>query len=190
VNGSRLPRTIRLDPSDAVVFAEAAAPGEWAVTGTFLFAGCDTEALGRKARIAFRTGFLGIASFGFSTLVVVTEARDDERAAAIETLTGQLVDRLGAPDAQTARAAAAEEIAFAADLCAGHAVGTLVALHRGQDADGAIRERFRTLRPRGETTLGGAGLRGHDKAFFAVESDEAEPEAPVDLVALLKARRS
>lgn len=33
----KLPRTLRLDPSDTFVFAQAAEPGEWAVTGTFLF---------------------------------------------------------------------------------------------------------------------------------------------------------
>lgn len=189
MNTLRLLRTIRLDPSDTVVFTEAAAPGDWAVTGTFLFAGRDAEALSRKERIAFRTGFLGVASFGFSTLVVVTEAREDERAEAVGTLAGQLMDRLGAPDRVTALVAAEEEIGLAAELCAGHAVGTLIALHRTQDADGAIRERFRTLRPREETALGGAALRGHDKAFFVVESDEAGPEGKVDLVALLKARR-
>ena len=30
---TRLPRTLRLDPSDGVVFERAAAPGEWAVPG-------------------------------------------------------------------------------------------------------------------------------------------------------------
>ena len=37
----KLPRTIRLDPSDTFVYACAAEPGEWAVTGTFLFFGID-----------------------------------------------------------------------------------------------------------------------------------------------------
>jgi len=189
VTGLRLPRTIRLDPSDTVVFAAAAEPGEWGVTGTFLFAGRDPEGFGRKERIAFRTAFLGVASFGFSTLVVVTEARDEDREDAVATLAGQIAGRFAAPDMAAARAAAGEEIGFAAEICAGHAPGTLIALHRAADRDGAIRERFRTLRPRAETVLGGAGLRGHDKAFCAVETDESEPPERVDLVALLKARR-
>jgi hypothetical protein len=185
-SAGRLPRTIRLDASDTVVFATAAVPGEWAVSGTFLFAGRDPERFARKERIAFRTGFLGLASFGFSTLVVVSEADAAERAAAAETLARQLVARLGAPDMTTARDAAQEELAFAAELCADHAVGTLVALHRTIDADGALRERFRTLRPRESTSLGAGHLRGHDKAFFVVETDEDEPEAPVDLAGLMK----
>src|SRR5688500_20043599 len=99
----RLPRTIRLDASDTVVFSVAAEPGEWAVAGTFVFAGRSPETLSRKEQIAFRTGFLGIASFGHSTLVVVSEASEEERAAAVEALAGQLVARLGAPDTATAR---------------------------------------------------------------------------------------
>jgi hypothetical protein len=33
----KLPRTIRLDPSDIFVFERAADPGEWAVSGDFVF---------------------------------------------------------------------------------------------------------------------------------------------------------
>jgi hypothetical protein len=185
----RLPRTIRLDRSDSVVFAQAAEPGEWAVAGTFLFAGRDVAALSRKDRIAFRSGFVGLGALGFSTLVVVSEATEAERAAAVEALAGHLVSRFGAPDLATARPAAEEEIAYAAGLCEGHAVNTLIALHREQAPDGTIRERFRTLRPRPQTSLGAGHLRGHDKAFFVVESEgEEAPEERVDLVELLKGK--
>ena len=131
-------RTIRLDPSDTFVFARAAEPGEWAVTGSFLFWGRDVAALAGKERAAFRSGFVGVSSLGFSTLVVAQPIRPDERAAAIDSLARHLVDRLGAPDLDTARAAAAEEIAFAASL-AEHDEGTLVAMHRAFE-DGEIRE--------------------------------------------------
>ena len=43
-----LPRTIRLDPSDTVVFSRAAEPGEWAVPGAFLFWARAIGAMGRK----------------------------------------------------------------------------------------------------------------------------------------------
>ena len=33
----KFPRTIRLDPSDTFVFERAAEPGEWAVSGAFVF---------------------------------------------------------------------------------------------------------------------------------------------------------
>lgn len=172
MNAGRLPRTIRLDASDASVFTDAASPGEWAVTGAFLFADRDPESLTRKEAIAFTTGFLGIASFGFSTLAVVSEARADERQAAVEALAAQFAARLGAPSLDAARPAAEEEIAFAASLCDGHAPGTLIALHRTRDPDGTIRERFRSLRPRAGTTLD-----CHQTPFVAVEADAPEDVA-------------
>jgi hypothetical protein len=179
-----LPRTIRLDPSDTVVFARAAEPGEGAVPGTFLFSGRDPESLGRKEKVAFRSGFLGIDSFGHSTLVVVQQASPAERAATVERLARQLVERLGPPDERTARPAAEEEITFAADLCRCHALNTLIALHRGREEDGSIRERFRTLKPRDETAFSAGYLQGHDKAFFIVESEEEDEGHAVDLLAL------
>ena len=42
------------------------------------------ETLAGKERQAFRAGFLGIGSFGWSTLAVVTEASAEERAAYLE----------------------------------------------------------------------------------------------------------
>lgn len=190
MSGGLLLRTIRLDASDTVIFADPAEPGEWAVAGGFLWPGRDPERMGRKERIAFRSGFIGIASFGFSTLAVVSEASAAERSKAVETLAAALVARLGAPDRATARPAAEEEIAYSATLCEGHAPGTLVALHRSLDASGAIREQFRTLRPRAETSLGGGHLRGHDRAFSVVETDAPEDmEDRVDLVALLRGKR-
>lgn len=179
-----LPRTIRLDPSDTVVFAHAAEPGEWAVPGTFIFAGRDPKRLGRKEQVAFRSGFLGIDSFGYSTLVAVQQASEEEREVAIGRLARQFVKELGAPDERTARPAAEEEIAYAADLCRGHAVNTLIALHRGHEEGGAIRERFRTLKPRDETAFSAGYLQGHDKAFFIVESEEENHDHAVDLLAL------
>ena len=181
---TRLPRTIRLDQSDAVVFAEPAEPGEWSVPGTFLFVGRPTDTLSRKEQIAFRSGFLGISSFGWSTLTVVTEARAEDRAEAVSALAHQLVDRLGAPSLAEALPAAEEEIALAEELCRGHAVGTLLALHRTMDAEG-IREQFRTLKPRADTAFAADYLGGHDKAFHVVETDEdGDAEDAIDLVSL------
>jgi len=185
---SRLLRTIRLDKSDTVVFAQAAEPGEWAVPGTFLFEGRQLDGLGRKEQIAFRSGFLGVTSFGWSTLAVVTEIQDRDREEAALTLAHQLVQRLGAPGLDAALPAAEEEIAFAADLCRGHDDGTLIALHRRRDDTGALREQFRSLKPRRDTAFGAGYLQGHDKAFHFVETvdeDEQgiEPDMQIDLKA-------
>ena len=75
----KFPRTIRLDPSDTFVFERAAEPGEWAVSGAFVFWNRDPATLGQKQRVALRSGFLGIESLGWSTLAIVTEATEAER---------------------------------------------------------------------------------------------------------------
>ena len=174
----KLLRTIRLDPSDTFVFERAAEPGEWAVSGAFMFADADPDALGGKERAAFRGGFLGAASLGWSTLVQIVGASDDDRAALVEMLARQLHDRLGAPDLAAARAAAEEEVAFAASLC-DHPRDTLVAVRRSFEG-GEIREAFRTLRARGERQP----MRAF--SFLDVEGEE-EPGEIVDLTALAKA---
>ncbi len=125
----RLLRTIRLDPSDTFVFERAAEPGEWAVSGAFVFWDTDPAALSGKARAAFRGGFLGVESLGRSTLVQIVEASEQDRVKVIETLAQKLVEHFGAPDFMTARIAAEEEVAFAASLC-DHPKDTLVAVHR------------------------------------------------------------
>src|SRR5690606_40602046 len=162
------------------VFARAAEPGEWAVTGTFLFFGVDPTRLEGKERQAFRAGFLGIGSFGWSTLVVVTEASAEERAAAVEQLATQLVARCGAPDLATARAAAEEEVAFAQSLC-DHEPETLLGLQRTAEG-GGVRESFRTLHRRA-TRIEPIG------AFRFVEGEEEEPGEEVDLAALARKAR-
>jgi hypothetical protein len=141
----RLLRTIRLDPSDTFLFENAAEPGEWAVSGAFMFAGRDPALFVGKPRAAFRGGFLGLGSFGWSTLVQIVDATEAERGAAVELLAARLVQYLGAPDLATARPAAEEEIAFAASLC-DHPIGRLAAVSRRVE-DGKISEAFRTLRP-------------------------------------------
>jgi hypothetical protein len=180
----KLPRTLRLDPSDTFVFEHPAEPGEWAVTGSFLFFDVETGDLTGKARAAFRSGFVGVTSLGFSTLVVVSEASEAERDAAVAALASHIHERLGAPDREAALAAAQEEIAVAASLCAPE-VGTVLALHRTVD-EGEIREAFRTLRPR-EGVPGADRLHAHARAFHFVETDEEEPEERADLIGLLKA---
>src|SRR5260370_11152235 len=114
----KFPRTIRLDPSDTFVFEGAAIPGEWAVSGAFVFWNQDPATLGQKQRVALRSGFLGIDSLGWSTLAIVTEATEADRQAMVERLAGQLLEKFGAPDVAAARLAAEEEVAFAASLCA------------------------------------------------------------------------
>src|ERR1044072_6299549 len=124
----KLIRTIRLDASDTFVFARAAEPTEWAGSGAFAFWNADVEKLEGKARSAFRGGFLGIESLGWSTLVQIVEASEAGRAALVERLAQQLVAQFGAPNVEAARGAAAEEVAFAESLC-NRPADTLIAVH-------------------------------------------------------------
>ena len=74
----RLLRTLRLDSSDEQVFERSAGAGEWAVPGGFAFMHDTAETLAGKRLQAFRNGFLGLASFGWATLVEIAELDDDE----------------------------------------------------------------------------------------------------------------
>lgn len=179
----KLLRTIRLDVSDTFAFEKAAEPGEWAVPGSFMFMGEDPAALQGKRKVAFRSGWLGVDTFGWSTIAVVVRASTDERVDAVRVLAERLVADHGAPDMGAALAAADEEIAFA-ESCAEHPEQTLVVIHRTLDAKGDIREQFRTVK---------AGLP-FDKdrmsrvfTFHEVEGED-EPEERVDLAALVETK--
>ncbi|MCW1840561.1 DUF6505 family protein [Prosthecomicrobium hirschii] len=177
----KLLRTIRLDPSDTFVFDRAAEPGEWAVPGGFRFFDVDPEQLTGKARQVFRAGFLGLSSFGASTLAVVVEATGAEREAAVGALAAHLVAAHGAPSLAVATTAAEDEIAFAASL-ADQPDGTIVALHRTVE-DGALRERFRTLKPgtRPDRDFSKGGFRAFE--FLEVVGEEG-PDETLDITAL------
>lgn len=176
----KLLRTIRLDTSDTFIFDKPAEPGEWAVSGAFIFADVEPDDLQGKTRSAFRAGFLGVHSFGWSTLVQIVEASEADRIALVDGLAKRLLDKFGAPDLDTARVAAEEEVAFAASLC-NHPQDTLIAVHRSFE-DGEIREAFRSLHARG----GPKPLRAF--SFLDVEGEE-EPAEHVDLTGLAQGER-
>ena len=146
----RLLRTFRFDATDERVFEAAAAPGEWAVPGGFAFAGADpAAALAGKRRQAFRSGFLGLASFGWSTFTVVAEAEAALREELARALAAHLVQHYGAPDLAAALPAAREEVAFAESV-AERQPGTVLLVEREPTAEGDVRERFRAVaRPEG-----------------------------------------
>ena len=177
----KLLRTIRLDASDTFVFEKAAEPGEWAVSGAFAFWNRDAALLEGKARSAFRSGFLGVSTLGWSTLVQIVEAGEDDRLGAIDTLAKQLVANFGAPTINDAVAAAEEEITFAESLCT-QPRDTLIAVHRTFE-DGAVRESFRTLRPRN----GPKPARAF--SFFETEGEHEQLGEQVDLIAMADRER-
>ena len=176
----KLLRTIRLDASDTFIFPSVAAPGEWAISGSFIFAEAEPGALTGKRLAAFRGGFLGVPSCGWSTLAQIVEAGASDRGAAIDLVAQCLLRSFGAPDLDAAREVATEEVDFAASLC-DHPPDTLIAVHRVQEA-GAIREVFRTLRPRPDAKRW--------RAFSYTDADPTdEPSETVDLAALLRGER-
>lgn len=170
----KLLRTLRLDPSDTLIFPRAAEPGEWAAPGGFRFWDDPPEALSGKRQQAFRAGFLGLASFGWSTLVEVAEADAAARGAALASLARLIRAEHGAPDDAAAFGAAEEELAFAQSLCEGQPAGTVLALTRRFEG-GEAREAFRTLHRREAPHRDFGAL-----PVFAVAEvhDDAPPERP------------
>jgi uncharacterized protein DUF6505 len=176
----KLLRTIRLDASDTFVFEPAAEPGEWAVSGAFVFWNRDPASFQGKTRSAFRSGFLGVSTLGWSTLVQIVEANEEDRRAVVESLASQLMTHFGAPTIDDATAAAEEEVTFTESLCT-QPVDTLIAVHRSFE-EGAVRESFRTLRPRNGPKPA--------RAFSFMEVDgEDEPGEAVDLISMADRER-
>ena len=161
----KLARTIRFDASDLNVFPVAAEEGEWALSGSFLFAAMPSEQITGKWRQAFANGFLGCASHGFSTLVSVANIKPEQTDDLEQELTDWLMEAFGAPTRDAAHAAAIQEIKFMADLCASHDAGTLLCIQREMTEDG-IREQFRSL-PKADSCA-------EQKIWTMVEDDDAD----------------
>ena len=173
----KLPRTIRLDSSDSFAFERAAEPGEWAVSGAFAFLNDAPEAVTGRRRQAFANGFLGVGTFGWSTLVTVATATEADVEGVVAALARHFVELYGAPDLLSARHAAVEEVRFAAGLC-DKPINTLLAVERRFDDAGGIRESFRVIEPKRE--------KDHARIWELVPDtgDDAAAGEGVDLIKL------
>lgn len=138
-------RTIRLDDSDKQVYDPAAEPGEWAVPGSFAFLDTSPQSLAGKSLQAFKSGFLGVTSFGWSTLVEIAEIDDDEVQPVIDRLAAHLMEHYGAPHIAAALPAAGEEVDYTISLCE-HDVHTLLCIERDFGEDGIV-ESLKVIRP-------------------------------------------
>lgn len=161
---TRLPRAVRLDQSDLHVFEHPCDVGEWAIPGSFTYAGLDPTHLEGKAQLAFKSAWLGLTSFGHTTLVEVAAISEADFFAAVERLARHIEAAYGAPSFGHALAAARQELDDAAGLCE-HKVGTLLALEREPGAEGFV-ERFRVIEP--------ARAGDHAKIWQIVEDDSAD----------------
>ncbi|MEI2387115.1 DUF6505 family protein [Breoghania sp. JC706] len=142
----RFLRTVRLDVSDTHVFERAAEPGEWAVPGGFAFCEMEPEEITGKRRQAFANGFLSLQSFGRASLVEVAQIGKGELEGLVQALAAHFVALYGAPDMAAALPVARGEIAFASELAQGQPLDTLLAVSRGHDESGGIREAFRLVK--------------------------------------------
>ena len=111
-----------------------------------MFVDLAGNTLSQAQHNAFACGFLGVESFGWSTLVAVEPASlADVEAATSGARPHSSCAELGAPSPAEARAAAEAEVAFAAGLC-DHPPGTLLTVTRRFEGDG-IAERYATITP-------------------------------------------
>jgi hypothetical protein len=94
----RFPRTFRLDDSDDHAFPASARPGEWAVSGGFVFADREPALLTGRLGQAFAYGFLGTGSFGWSRLVEIAEIGAEAYDGVVEVLARHLRVAYDAPD--------------------------------------------------------------------------------------------
>ena len=141
----KLPRIVQLDQSDTEVYECTAKPGEWAVPGGFEFLNDSHDTLKGKRLQAFRSGFLGVGSFGRATLVTIGHASESDYQGVIEELSEYLLERYDAPDRAAAAAAAQEEVRYTESLCE-YDEGVLLALERELTEDG-VAESFKKFIP-------------------------------------------
>lgn len=140
----KLARAIHLDESDRNVFFSPARTGEWCISGGFEFSDWTDADLVGKARQAFANGWLGLETFGHVTFVAVTIIEQSEYDALADRLTQHFVDVYGAPDTDTAKPVAVEELEFMAELCEDHDENTLLTVQR-ELSEAGVKESFRSI---------------------------------------------
>lgn len=138
-------RTIRLDASDTEIYERAAEPGEWAVPGSFAFLDLDPEEMNGKTLQAFRHGFLGTRTFGWSTLVEIAEISEDEYQEVVDRLAAHFMSDYGAPHIAAALPVAGDEADYAATICE-YDLHTLLAIERELGDEGIV-ESLKVVRP-------------------------------------------
>lgn len=132
-----LAKTVQLDHSDLHIFEHSAEIGEWAIAGTFSFVDSEPTTWSNKQRLSFQTAWLGIGSFGYSTLVQATAMSSAEYEHLVQKLAAHLTDKYMAPNLGAAIDAAKQEIGDMATLC-NHSPGTLLAIERSMDGENII----------------------------------------------------
>jgi hypothetical protein len=141
-------KTIRFDKSDLNVFENASEEAEWAISGAFEFSNDLNENLTGKRKQSFANGFLGLDTFGRSTLVSIVSIDESKKSLILDKLANYFIEKYGAPNLNEAKKVAKEEINFMIDICENHEIGSLMAVSRTLEDDG-IHEKFRHI-PKGD----------------------------------------
>ena len=138
-------RIVTLDDSDLGIFEEISSAGEWAISGSFEFSNCKKiEIIGWKTQ-AFSSGWLGLSSFGRTTLIGVTNITSEEIEKIVQVLAQNFVKKYGAPSLKVAYPVAEEVVEFMKSICEDHPVNTLLMVSRELTPNG-IREKFRLIK--------------------------------------------
>ena len=154
----KLARAIHLDESDMNVFHSPARTGEWCISGGFEFSNWSQADLSGKARQAFANGWLGAETFGRATFVAVASLDQAEYDTLVENLAGHFVEIYGAPDLETARPVAKEELSHMVELCDGHDDNTILTVAR-ELSDVGVHEAFRVIQA-DDASLGQFAVHG------------------------------
>ena len=136
-------KAVRLDNSDAEMYLAGGAcdENEWVCSGGF--AVCDL-ATGYRCtpRCYCDASFLSISSRARCTLAEVVEVEDHEIEIFKDSLTQHLMFDWKAPDHETARGIAEEEIEYTISLCETFPAEVWITVTRSPGADGAIEEKY------------------------------------------------
>jgi hypothetical protein len=135
-------RAVRLDDSDARILAEeggAAQDGEWVVSGGY--AVCDLAQGHRTPRCHCDTTFIAVASRRRCTIAEVAEIGHAAFEELKEAMARYFLAELSAPSLEAARAAAADECGYTAELASGFPADVWITVKREPSADG-VGERY------------------------------------------------
>jgi hypothetical protein len=136
-------KAVRLDDSDAERYRQNGAcdPDEWVCTGGF--AVCNLgEGYRCEPRCHCDSSFLSLSSRSRCTLAEVVEVADADIEIFKDALTQHLMFDWKAPDFETARGVAEEEIDYTAELASTFPAEVWITVKRSPGADGAIDEQY------------------------------------------------
>lgn len=135
-------KAVRLDDSDAELYPTGACDeNEWVCSGGF--AVCNlADGFRCEPRCRCEASFLSIASRSRCTLAEVVDVEDGDIAIFKDQLTQYLLFDWKAPDYETARGLAEEEIDYTVELCETFPAEVWITVSRSPGENGAIAEKY------------------------------------------------